>query len=167
MNARGEPALMVRTAVAADLPALRRVFRSASLSNAGDAAMLLARPELLIFAGEGIAGGRTRVATTAPDGDGPVLGFVTVAMDHNDGPELEDLFVDPEWRRRGIGRRLVQDVVRTARQTGHRRLWVTGNPHALAFYLAIGFASTGQIATELGIGLRMCLDTNRTRPDPS
>jgi GNAT superfamily N-acetyltransferase len=158
MNARGEPALTVRTAVVADLPTLRRVFRTASLSNAADAAMLLARPEFLVFAGEGIAAGRTRVAVTAADGDGSVLGFVTLAVGDDDGPELEDLFVDPEWHRRGIGRHLVRDVVRTARRTGHRRLWVTGNPHALDFYLAVGFAPTGQIATELGTGLRMYLD---------
>jgi hypothetical protein len=35
----GQPALTIRTAVAADLPALRQVFRTASLSNAGDAPM--------------------------------------------------------------------------------------------------------------------------------
>lgn len=163
MPNRSEPALTIRTAVAADLPALRRVYRRASLSNAGDAAMLLARPEFLIFAGEGIAAGRTRVAATAPDGDGTVLGFATVAVSHDDGPELEDLFVDPDRRRRGIGRHLVLDIVRTSRRAGHRRLWVTGNPHASAFYLAVGFVPTGQIATELGTGLRMYLDMTLPR----
>jgi hypothetical protein len=34
---------VVRTAVAADLPTLQQVFKAASLSNAGDAPLLLAR----------------------------------------------------------------------------------------------------------------------------
>jgi GNAT superfamily N-acetyltransferase len=152
-----EPTLTFRTAVPGDLPALRHVYRTASLSNAGDAPMLLARPEFLIFAGEGIAAGQTRVAATGPQGDGQVVGFVTLAAGE-DGPEIEDLFVDPDWRRQGIARRLVLDVATTARQSGQRYLWVTGNPHASNFYLAVGFVETGRIATELGVGLRMRLD---------
>lgn len=158
---RPEPAMAIRTAAAADLPALRQIYRAASLSNAGDAPVLLARPEFLIFAGDGIAADRTRVAVAGPHGDGQVVGFVTAALG-DDGPELEDLFVDPDWRRRGVARRLVLDVVRTNRQAGYRHLWVTGNPHALDFYLAVGFVETGRVATEFGTGLRMCLDLNRT-----
>lgn len=161
MNGRTEPALTIRTAFAGDLPALRQVFRAASLSNADDAPMLLARPEFLNFAGDGIAAGRTRVAVAGPHGDGRVVGFVTVA-EGDDGPQIEDLFVDPDWRRRGVAARLILDVVRTARQTGHRHLWVTGNPHALDFYRAVGFVETDRIATELGTGLRMCLDLTQT-----
>jgi GNAT superfamily N-acetyltransferase len=144
--------LTIRTAVPADLPALRHVYRDASLSNAGDAPRLLARPEYLVFAGDGIPAGRTRVAET-----GRILGFATVTPGQDDGPELEDLFVDPAWRRLGIARQLVQDAVRTARQAGHRRLWVTGNQHALDFYRAAGFVPGAEVATELGTGLRMYL----------
>jgi GNAT superfamily N-acetyltransferase len=139
---------------------LRQIFRAASLSNAGDAPMLLARPEFLIFAGDGFAADLTRVAVEGPQGEGRVVGFVTVAMD-DDGPELEDLFVDPDWRRRGVARRLVLDVVRTVRQTGYRHLWVNGDPQASDFYLAVGFVETGRVATELGTGLRMYLDLTR------
>jgi GNAT superfamily N-acetyltransferase len=157
MNDRNEPALAIRTAVAADLPALRRVYRAASLSNAGDAPKLLARPEFLTFAGDGVAAGRTRVAVAGPAAGGQVVGFATVVMG-GDGLELEDLFVDPGWRRRGIARRLVVDVATTARQAGHGHLWVIGNAHAAEFYRAVGFVQTGRVATELGTGLRMRLD---------
>ena len=154
----GGPGPAIRTAVAADLPALRRVYRAASLSNAGDAPILLARPEFLVFTGHGIAAGRTRVAVAGAKSE--VVGFATLVAGE-DGPELEDLFVDPGWRRRGIARRLVRDIAGTARRGGHRYLWVTGNPHALDFYQAVGFVETGRVATELGAGLRMCLDLNR------
>jgi GNAT superfamily N-acetyltransferase len=150
------PAPAIRTAVAADLPALRRVYRAASLSNAGDAPMLLARPEFLVFAGDGIAAGRTRVAVVGGQVDGRVVGFATLATG-DDGPELEDLFVDPGWRRRGIARRLVLDIAGTVRRAGQRRLWVTGNPHASEFYRAVGFVETRQVATELATGMRMYL----------
>ena len=162
MNDRVESGLAIRTAVVADLPVLRQVYRAASLSNAGDAPMLLARPEFLVFTGEGIAAGRTLVAVASPAGNGRVVGFATVAAGQDDGPELEDLFVDPDWRRRGIARHLVWQVVNTARDNGHRRLWVTGNPHALAFYLAVGFVQVDQVSTALGTGLRMSLDLSQT-----
>ena len=161
MNDRAEPALTIRTAVPTDLPALRQVFRTASLSNAGDAPMLLARPEFLMFAGDGIAEGRTRVAVAGRQDERLIVGFATVFIG-NDGPELEDLFVDPVWRRRGIARRLVSDVVTTLQQQCHRHLCVTGNPHASDFYLAIGFVETDRVATTLGTDLRMYLDLTRT-----
>jgi GNAT superfamily N-acetyltransferase len=150
-------ALRIRTAIAADLPALQRVFREASLSNAADAPMLLARPEFLVFAGDGVSEGRTRVAVAGTADDAPIVGFATLVMG-DDGPELDDLFVDPAWRRRGAARRLVLDIAATAQRRGHRYLWVIGNPHALDFYLAVGFVETGRVATELSTGLRMRLD---------
>lgn len=36
---------------------------------------------------------------------------------------LEDLFVTPSWRRRGIGRLLIQDLVELARTNGWSRLY--------------------------------------------
>ncbi len=162
MNDRVESGPTIRTAVGADLPALQQIYRTASLSNAGDAPKLLVRPEFLVFTGDGIAAGRTLVALADTPGDGRVVGFATVTAGHDDDPELEDLFVDPDWRRRGVARHLVRQVVDTARDAGHQRLWVTGNPHALAFYLAAGFVQVDQVSTELGPGLRMSLDLSRT-----
>lgn len=160
MSGDGEPAVVIRGAVATDLPELRRVYREASLGNAGDAPMLLARPELLVLAGEGVAEGRTRVAVPGRDPRAPVLGFATSAVAADGEPELEDLFVDPRWQRRGIARLLVLDAARSVRETGHRRLWVTGNPHALGFYRAVGFLGDDAVATLLGEGLRLHLDVS-------
>ncbi|GAA4413655.1 hypothetical protein GCM10023168_36610 [Fodinibacter luteus] len=152
------PAPTIRTAVPADLPELRRVFRAASLSNPGDAPLLLAHPEFLDFTGDGVAAGRTRVAEGDAQGVGRILGFATVAdVDAGDG-ELEDLFVDPQWHRRGIADRLLRDAVEALRESGRRRLWVVGNPQALAFYRAVGFTGGESVATELGVGLRLHLD---------
>jgi GNAT superfamily N-acetyltransferase len=153
-----QPAGTIRAAVSEDLPELRRIFRSASLSNPGDAPLLLARPDVLDFAGEGIVDGRTRVAVTGSAGDGAILGFATVTTIDVGESELDDLFVDPQWQRRGVARRLIDDAVQTLRVSGRHRLWVTGNPHASAFYAAVGFVGSERVATELGEGLRLHLD---------
>jgi hypothetical protein len=81
MNQQVEPGLTIRTAVAADLPALQHVYRAASLSNPGDEPNLLAHPEYLAFAGDGIADGRTLVAVTGPPGGEQVVGLAGLAAD--------------------------------------------------------------------------------------
>ena len=88
---------MIRLGTPADLPAAADVYRRASLSNAGDRDNLLAHPEYLILGPEGLAEGRMYVA----EEDGSVVGFATWA-EAEGTIELEDLFVDPRWRRRGI-----------------------------------------------------------------
>ena len=152
--------LRIRTAVPADLPELQRVYAAASLSNENDAPLLLARPEFLDFDGDGIVEGRTRVVVEDERGQGRVLGFATVADDEHGEPDLEDLFVDPLFRRRGIARRLVLDATRTVGASGRAHLFVTANPHALDFYTAVGFVGIGSTDTELGSGWRMRLDTS-------
>jgi GNAT superfamily N-acetyltransferase len=151
--------VIIRTAVDADLPELQRVFRAAALSNAGDAPALLAHPEYLVFTGDGIGEGRTRVPFATVDGGGEHLaGFVTLARGPDGQPDLEDLFVDPGWRRRGIARRLVHDVASTARRVGHGTITVIGNQHALDFYRAVGFVELGHAETALGLAPRLRLD---------
>ena len=150
--------MIIRSAVAADLPQLQRVFRAASLSNVGDAPALLAHPQYLIFAGDGIAEGRTRVAVDDAGGREQLMGFATLTRGPDGRPDLEDLFVDPACRRRGVARRLIHDAASIARRAGHCAITVTGNQHALAFYLAAGFVVTGQAETALGAGPRLRLD---------
>jgi GNAT superfamily N-acetyltransferase len=144
----------LRTAVAADLPVLRDVFRRASLGNPGDAEMLLAHPEVLVLPDTEVLAGHTRVAVLD---DGTVAGFATVLGD-GQVRELEDLFVDPEHQGRGIGATLVADAVSLARADGATRLEVSGNPHAARFYAGVGFERVGEVRTELGPGIRMHLD---------
>ena len=143
---------VIRLGVLADLPAAREVFRSASLSNAGDRANLLAHPEHLILGPEALGEGRTQVAVE----DGSVVGFGTWT-DAGGVIELEDLFVDPGWRRRGIADALVKRIADVLRARGVERLEVTANPHAMDFYAAAGFTHCGIASTEFGSAPRMVL----------
>src|SRR5215475_5752791 len=132
---------------------LRDVYRRSSLSNDNDRAGLLAHPEFLEFSDQGVSDGRTRVA----DVDGRVIGFATwLGAGHI--TEIEDLFVDPDWMRQGVGRALVLDLIALAQRRGVRRVEVTGNPHARAFYERVGFTCDHEVDTPLGPGLRMHRD---------
>ena len=143
---------MIRLGTSADLAAAASVYRRASLSNTGDRDNLLAHPEYLILGPEGLAEGRTRVA----EEDGSVAGFATWAGTAGT-IELEDLFVDPAYMRRGIASALVSRIAEVLRERGAQRLEVTANPHALAFYRAVGFIECGTAETDFGAAPRMVL----------
>ena len=140
---------VIRLGTPADLPAAASVFRRASLSNAGDRDNLLAHPEYLVLGPEGLTEGRTYVA----EADGSVVGFATWAQ-AGGVTELEDLFVDPEWRRRGLAAALVSRIVDVLRAQGVRCLEVTANPHAQGFYRAAGFIDCGTAETDFGTATR-------------
>jgi len=143
---------IIRPGVPADLPAASDVYRSASLSNAGDRDNLLAHPEYLVLGPEGLAEGRTYVM----EEKGSLVGFATW-IEAGGVFELEDLFVDPGWRRRGIAAALVGRIAQVLRARGVQRLEVTANPHAMGFYRAAGFVDCGPADTVLGTAPPMVL----------
>jgi GNAT superfamily N-acetyltransferase len=143
---------MIRLGVPADLPAASNVYRNASLSNAGDRDNLLAHPGYLMLGPHGLAEGRTHVA----EEDGSLVGFATWARTGRVF-ELEDLFVDPAWMRRGIATALVDSIADAVRALGAERLEVTANAHAHGFYTAAGFTDCGVAETEFGAARRMVL----------
>jgi GNAT superfamily N-acetyltransferase len=143
---------IIRLGVPADLPAASDIYRSASLSNAGDRDNLLAHPDYLILGPEGLAEGRTYVA----EEEGSLVGFATW-IEAGGVFELEDLFVDPGWRRRGIAAALVNRIAQVLRARGVERLEVTANPHAMGFYRTAGFTDCGAANTVFGTAPRMTL----------
>ena len=145
----------IHTAVAADLPRLRSVFRDASWSNEGNRELLVEHPEFLELSADAVREGRTRAAAI----DGNIVGFASLA----DAPgwlELEDLFVDPAFMRRGVGRALIRDVAEQARRRGIARVEVDANDHALRFYEEVGFVAVARVALDHGTAVRMTLDVS-------
>lgn len=85
-----------------------------------------------------------RVALVAEDRGG-VLGFL-VAHDVAGELELENIAVAANARRRGSGRRLVEELVKVAVQRGIRRIHLevrTQNRAARALYERMGFVQSG------------------------
>jgi GNAT superfamily N-acetyltransferase len=141
----------IRDAAMADLLDLQGVFSRALLSNDNDRAPLLAHPEWLVLSEAGMQAGRMRVA--ADQGE-VAVGFATYRI--TDGvAELEDLFVDPPFMRRGVGTALVLDMSERVRQLGFERLEVTANPHAMDFYRHLGFVFDRMVETEFSPAPRM------------
>jgi GNAT superfamily N-acetyltransferase len=118
---------MIRPGTPADLPAASDVYRRASLFNAGDRDNLLAHPGHLILGPEGLAEGRTHVA----EQDGSLVGFATWSQ-AGGIIELEDLFIDPGWMRRGIATALVNRIADVLRARGAAAAgWVCGPAAAM------------------------------------
>jgi GNAT superfamily N-acetyltransferase len=143
----------IRTAVEADLPALRGVHRRASLSNEGDREALLAHPEVMELDGDSVRAGRTRVAVAGDE----VIGFASV-IEVDERLELDDMFVEPDWMGKGIGRLLVEDAFAALRAEGRTRLEVIANRPALALYEKVGFVVDGEAETRFGPALHMHVD---------
>ena len=141
---------MIRLGVPSDHPAASGVYRRASLSNAGDRDSLLAHPEHLVPGPGGPAEGRTYVA----EEQRPPAGFAAWA-ETGGIAELEDLFADPGWRRRGIATALVSRIAQILPARGAESLEVTANPHAMGSYRAAGFIDCGITVTGLGAAPRM------------
>jgi len=144
------PTIRVQPAVAADVPAVRELYRRSSLSNEGDRELLTMHPELLDWSDAAVREGRTRVAVAG----GRVVGFATLLVKETSA-EVEDLFVDPDWMRRGVGRALVEDIAGVAGSMGWPFIEVDANPHAVGFYSRVGFVAVGLAAVEYGTGVRM------------
>jgi GNAT superfamily N-acetyltransferase len=142
----------IRAAVPGDIGALRDVFRRSSLSNEGDRAKLLAHPEFLKLSDVPVTEGRVLTAIS----DDIIVGFAAWATTPG-AVELEDLFVDPDQMRRGVGRALVRDVVAIASSRGANRVEVTANQDARAFYAKVGFVADDYVHTTFGPAIRMHL----------
>jgi ribosomal protein S18 acetylase RimI-like enzyme len=152
------PGVTIRSASSADVPDIEEVYRRSSLSNEGDRPLFALHPELLDWSNlEALREERIRVAVSTER----VVGFSTLLV--AEGTALvDDLFVDADWQRRGIGRALVEDMSLAAGRAGLGSIEVDANPHAQVFYASVGFVPVGEVAVEYGTGLRMRRNTART-----
>jgi GNAT superfamily N-acetyltransferase len=83
--------------------------------------------------------------TYVAERDGRVVGTVTLCVFRTlTGPKayLDHLVVAPDWRRRGIGRALMEHVIEQARAAGASRIDLTANSGkqpGRALYRSLGF----------------------------
>src|SRR5262245_23535816 len=144
----------IRDALPDEASALEALQRRASDVWEEYRAQLAAHPDAIAPPHRAIAEGRVRVAA---DASGRPLGFSVVQPVEDGRCELDDLFVEPDWMRRGVGRLLVDDVGARAAAAGASYVDVIANPNALGFYSRLGFEETGAASTRFGSARRMTL----------
>ncbi|MFE7773390.1 GNAT family N-acetyltransferase [Streptomyces sp. NPDC057445] len=108
------------------------VMRSKAYWGYDEKFLAACRDELGINAEE-LTARRVVVAVDA----GTVAGVASLEGSPPEG-KLGLLFVEPRLIRTGVGRQLYMHVLRTARESGFRRLAIDADPHALPFYRAMG-----------------------------
>lgn len=94
------------------------------------------------------------LAWLAVNGNGvPVAGAGVWLMDwlpHMVGPgapraNIVNVFVEPEWRRRGIARELMHAVLDACRERGIRAVILHASPEGRALYESLGFMPTNEM----------------------
>jgi predicted N-acetyltransferase YhbS len=145
--------MTIRSARPPERDALEALQRRASLDGPMYRAQLAAHPDAIELPEEQIAAGLVRVAQQ----DGVVVGFSVLLEQSGEACELDGLFVEPDRMRAGIGRLLVEDAMRIARERGATRIDVVANPQAVAFYEAVGFRTAAHAHTRFGPAPRMSL----------
>jgi N-acetylglutamate synthase-like GNAT family acetyltransferase len=147
----------IRPARLAERDALERLQRRSSVHDPMYRTQLAAHPDAIELPVEQITAGLVRVAEQG----GAVVGFAVLLERSGDACELDGLFVEPDRMRAGVGRGLVEDAKRIARERGATRIDVVANPQAVAFYAAVGFAAVGEAQTRFGPASRMSLSIAR------
>jgi GNAT superfamily N-acetyltransferase len=146
-------AATIRLAEVSEREALEGLQRRSSVHEPMYRAQLAAHPDAIELPAEQISAGLVRVA----EQNGVIVGFAVLFERSGDACELDGLFVEPDRMRAGIGRQLVEDATRIARERGATRIDVVANPQAVAFYEAVGFKPAGEAQTRFGAAPRMTL----------
>lgn len=95
------------------------------------------QPEILVQA----VRGSLRVVTARSRGK--LVGLARIVGDGATIAYLQDVLVDPSYRRRGLGRRLVQAALRGSGEVRQQVLLTDDEPGQRAFYQALGFVEVG------------------------
>ena len=155
---RGVSVWVFRFGLAEERERLEDLQRRASLVYDAYRDALLANPGVIHLPMPQLEEQRVRVAERG----GRVAGFSVVLPRADESCELDGLFVEPDHWKSGIGRALMQDAFALARAQGARTMHVLANPYAEGFYKKLGFACTGIVQTQLGIGSKMHRSLSQT-----
>jgi GNAT superfamily N-acetyltransferase len=155
--------LLIRPTEAADVPIIAELIRGLARFEKMEDEVTMTEERLA----ENLFGQRRYAETLLAEEDGTSVGFALFFHNFSTflglpGVYLEDLFVVPEHRGRGIGRALLRQLARVARDRGCGRLeWsvLDWNRDAIGFYERLGarpnsewtvYRLTGEALSALG-----------------
>lgn len=85
------------------------------------------------------------------DDEGHILGCLMLTP-HADGEvQMRQVAVKPEMQGTGLGRTLVDEAERKAKELGFTRMMLHARDVAIGFYARLGYAREGDLFTEVGI----------------
>ena len=146
-------AFLVRRATAADVPALVELRLAFDRELAGEPTADRAiehRSGIEGYLGSHVADGRYRVWVA--EAGGTIVGMAgLILIDRPPNPRSRraseamvfNVMTDPAWRRRGVGRAVMEAVIADARGLGCRRLLLRTSELGSHLYAALGFADPG------------------------
>ena len=92
--------------------------------------------------------------------DGNLAGYIKVNVDDaqsekmgKDSFEVERIYIKNEFKRRGIGKLLIEKAAKEAQKSGKKNIWLgvwEKNYSALSFYKKLGFVRTGEHVFYMG-----------------
>jgi GNAT superfamily N-acetyltransferase len=153
----GRMSVNVRVASEADIPAMHRIRLAVRENRLADPAMVQPddyRPLLS-------TNGRGWVAEV----DGAIAGFAVADLVRRN---VWALFVDPEMERRGVGRRLHDEMMDWFAAQGVDRVWLSTDPgtRAEAFYRAAGWQPAGEYHGEARYEMQLPAGRGSVALDP-
>lgn len=77
--------------------------------------------------------------------EGRLVGLIRAVGDGVSIVFIQDVLVEPGFQRRGIGRRLVAELLRRYRHVRQLHLMTDDLPETVAFYKAVGFTPTEEV----------------------
>ncbi|MGN2411416.1 N-acetyltransferase family protein [Pseudomonas syringae] len=127
--------LHIRPATPSDTPAISRlILTTLRTSNAIDYPASVIKRVEQSFTPEALAELMLRRLVFVAVAKEVIVGTASL-----DGRAVRSVFVDPEWHRQGVGRLLMTEVERVARENGVVSLVVPSSLTAQGFYVALGF----------------------------
>jgi GNAT superfamily N-acetyltransferase len=136
------PSVEIRRAGPADAPALTRVAHAAKRHwGYSDRLIELWNADLTVTA-EFLNAHPVYAAVHGAE----IAGFYALSLE-DDVVELEHMWVDPSHMGAGIGRRLFDHAVATARGLGGAVLKIASDPNAEGFYSGLGARRAGEVVS--------------------
>lgn len=131
--------VVVRPATGADAERFTALARAAKASWNYDAAWMALWHDQLLVTPEYLAQHEAIAAVV----DGVVVGCA-VLEEHGDDCMIENVWIDPKYQGRGIGRTLVEHLLAVAKRRG-RDVRLLSDPHAQDFYIRLGAKKVSEI----------------------
>lgn len=112
---------------------------------------VLRLPLGLVFTVDQLAAEKDSHHLAAFDAEGRILGCLMLTPHEGGEIQMRQVAVKPEQQGTGLGRALVDEAERRAKELGFTRMMLHARDKAIGFYERLGYAREGDLFMEVGI----------------